>query len=127
MSTAIPFREGDIVTVRGTVRFDFDPGDTDVHIKIGFRDIVVPMADVTIVQRTFHIGETVAAIGTNIPIGIIRGICDDAIWVKHSDGAMGTYYAHGLQLVIPEAPPEPATPLPELRSDGTEDDQGEVS
>jgi len=146
-------REGDVVSLKVKVRFNVDPGDTTVFLSYAGYTFSTPITDLELVRRIFHIGDPVTFDNeldeTPHRIGVVRAIFDDWIWVIGDDGAPATYLSTVLALYrepqetvkrirpppMPMPPPiaelvaesgESAAPLPELRSDGAEDDQGEV-
>lgn len=74
-------REGDVVTVNAKVRFNFDVGDTSVHLTIdGFQRVTAPLADVVSwVSREWKPGDQ---IGWNDGPGVVVAIVEDRVWVR---------------------------------------------
>lgn len=74
-------REGDVVAVHARVRFDFDAGDTDLHLTIGgFQKVTVDLEDVVSwVSREWKPGDQ---IGWNDGPGIVIAIVEDRVWVR---------------------------------------------
>ena len=123
-------RKGDLLSVIAEVKHDFDEGDEVIYAKIRGADVVLLPDQVDLHQQVIHIGEFVSPRSPSVPqwTGQVLALHDCWAWVK-AYGDLATYSIDKLRVVPPPRPEQPgesAAPLPELRSDGTEDDQGEV-
>ncbi len=94
-------KEGDILDLRGKVKYSVDADDKDVHLVIAgqsYRPVVVPLAEIVdIYCRAWEPGDKVRFIDTDSLIGEVVAICDDQVWVKFIAGGMGTYAANDLE------------------------------
>lgn len=106
------FRRGDIVSVKGKVKFDQTSDDDTIHIEVGYTPVYLKPEAVTLIHPTFNIGDPVRhACGAT---GSVKSIDADQVWIRLNDGGYATYAAADLRFVeetslfIPEeAPPAP--------------------
>lgn len=92
------FRKGDVVTVRTTVRYGSDiAGDGRVSLDLGYSGVTVDVDDIEVIQPYLAIGDVVTT-RLGYPLGQVRGVVADNVWVEHVDGEFGTYAARDLRL-----------------------------
>lgn len=115
-------RKGDILTLRGIVKYGVEPNDDYVHLKIigSSATLVVELADVEPHQRSFELGELVMhKIGWAEP-GEVIATHGSYVWIffKSNPNAepVAALANDLLPYVIPESPPEappiePPTPV----------------
>lgn len=95
---AIKFRNGDIVSIQGTVQFNQEPEDD--HIKVEIPDAIgnpvwVKPEAATVVRQHILLGDSVALVGTACDDGSeyhgqILAIVGDHAWVAYGDGEFCT-------------------------------------
>lgn len=83
------FRKGDIVTIKGTVKYDTLAGETVTITPEGhYSDVHVPASTVTLLQPKFEVGDAVIW-GTFS--GDIVAIYEECAWIKAgANGALCT-------------------------------------
>jgi hypothetical protein len=79
-----PLRKDDVVAVRAVVRFDVDPNDDNVHVRLDrWHDTRVPLADVlSIEERVWRIGERVRNVNDHEDRGRVIAVHGTVAWVK---------------------------------------------
>jgi hypothetical protein len=77
------YSKGDVVTVRGTVRYDIDASDTGVGIEIKghHQTVFVDFDKVTLVHRHFDVGQRVWN-GNEEIYGYVRAVNGGVAWVQ---------------------------------------------
>lgn len=117
-------REGDVLIVRATVKYDVDPGEEDVHILVGsntYTPVRIPLADVTGVHcRRWEVKDRVRVMDGSIGLlgvdATVIGTHGEWAWVKldgdHPHEAPTSVHANQLGPIVPPAEPPPLAPEP---------------
>lgn len=91
----IKFRKGDIVSIQGTVTFDFDPtedGTVAIEIQNSVSSSVwVKSEAATVVRQHIMVGDSVVLVGTVCDDGSeyhgqVLAIFEDRAWVAYGNG-----------------------------------------
>jgi hypothetical protein len=92
-------REGDVLVLHGTVKFDYDPGEEKVWIRLmdHWEDDRIPISSVVGVHcRKWEQGEQVRHRNVEHCFGEIVATCDDMVWVKlAADSKRGKKFSAG--------------------------------
>ena len=99
------FKRGDVVSVKGTVRWDPAADDTYVYLRLegGGSETSVKMEDVTLVQARFDVGEEVRYQRAR---ATIKAIVGDHAWIEYADGPQEVVPLRGLERVPAPLPVE---------------------
>lgn len=121
-------REGDMLILQGSVKYDFDEGEDQVWIILDgdFMMRRIPLEKVYgVIGRAWRVGDCVRSRNDHSDRGEVVAVSDLMVWVKHRSGSFLTY--SGLDLEddpMAEAPPAnrpntevrmPGEPMVELR------------
>lgn len=122
-------REGDVLVLLATVKFDVEPGDTGIHVKINGhyeRLMLKPSDFVGLRRRTWRAGEVARSRNDPTIFGEVICISGDGVWLKLDPQANRKGATHGHRTVhcnelepMPEPElkeaenPEPALAFPE--------------
>jgi len=76
-------REGDVLVVHAKVKFDVQPGEDLVHVKVEHNGFAVTLSKVVgIALLKFDVGERVVCKDDASCVGEVVAICDDAVWIR---------------------------------------------
>lgn len=123
-------RDGDVLVLHGTVRFNFDAGDHDVHVILDRRfthtSTTVPLDQVVgIHSRKWEPGDQVRSVKSLHHFGEVVATIDGWVWVKYalgsiSEGTMQTFEANDLEAVGGGEPFAEPPPMPQPAPSDTE-------
>lgn len=96
-------REGDVLVLHGTARFDVDPGDDEVHVQIDgdFASRIIPLNKVVGIHcRHWQIGDRVR-LNDDAEARTVLAVHDDLVWTKADNGMVSTDAANELEEIPP--------------------------
>jgi len=104
------FRKGDVVSIKGTVKFQTDGNDANVYLDVDgyYTSISVPAANATLIYPFVAVGEIVHNRAKGIK-GEVIAANDGALWVREPNGVLSTWRAMDVE-IIEETEPEPVEP-----------------
>jgi hypothetical protein len=94
-------REGDVLTVQAKVRFNVEPGEKDVHVRIvgDFRDTRVPLDKVVgITLRNWEEGDGIISLQQEGCFGIVASVHDEHVVMKLDPKALAPHLSGGLRI-----------------------------
>ncbi len=114
-------RAGDILVLHATVKYDFDPGDNHVGMKIGYNSISLPLEKIGgLKRRTWNEGESVKHRSISRWYGTVVATSEDVVWIRldpaadQRGAASGTRIFHANELLYNKIEPDvPDEMLPE--------------
>lgn len=110
------FRKGDVVSVRGTVKYDIDEGEDRLFVRVdgGTEDLWVKAASVTMVRQSFEVDDWVMW-GEGFltgECGQIVGISGEHAWIDMGSGNYATRHFGAIQ----RGPEHPSAEVQEPRT-----------
>ncbi len=94
------YRAGDVVTVKGVVKLNFDAADDSVSIEIPgeYEPIWANPEDVTLVHSKIVLGDLVKFVApTGLESGRVLAISNDHAWIDLGDGEYATRLLSSIQ------------------------------
>ena len=92
-------RENDVVILHGTVKYNVEPADESVHVRVAgmdYRDVMVPLDKIVgIHARHWAIGDKVLC--NDGDSGTVAATQDGMAWIKLASGAFTTYACNDLR------------------------------
>ncbi len=106
------YRKGDIVSLTGTVKYDYDQSDEDRKVTVSinghYSDVWLDEKFVTLITPIFEVGDSVTWAKPTDPPGInsgeIVGLSGEHAWIDMQDGNYCTRHFGAIQRAAPIEP-----------------------